>query len=118
MAALANIWKEIDHSEDVMETGDFRIDVHSRSAAVRGLQLHLTGAEFDVLVFLTSHKRRLVTPHTRLTTQSEEGGLRQAKLLPALLSLRKKLQEEVPGARYIDTEAWLLVDFHPGTGGR
>lgn len=100
-------------SPDIVRAGDFCIDVAARSAKVRGQELRLSGTEFDVLVYLASHRKRVVTAHTRLATKPEECGVRQAQFLPALLSLRKKLEEAVPEVRYIQTEAWLLYDFHP-----
>lgn len=102
------------NSNNVIQAGDFRIDADSRSATVRGHELHLNGAEFDVLVFLTSHRKRIITSHTRLATKSDDRGVHQAEFLPALLSLRRKLHEEVPGVPYISTEAWILFEFQPG----
>ncbi len=84
---------------------------------VRGRSLHLSSAEVDVLVFLTAHRRRLVTSHTKLATRAQ-AGVCHTEFLPAFLSLRKKLEEEVPGNRYMQTEAWILFDFHPGNEGR
>jgi DNA-binding response OmpR family regulator len=119
MATLAEtaVTRTRDDDSNVV-IGDFRIDVDMRSATVRGRRLHLNGAEFDVLVFLTSHRRRLVTSHTRLTTRGEGSTARQAEFFPTLMSLKRKLEEEIPGAQYIDTEAWLLFDFHPSTDPR
>jgi len=102
-------------SADVIAAGDFLIDMDARSVTVRGRKLHLSRAEFDVLVFLTSHRKRMVTSSTLLTTKSEECGQSHTEFMRALLSLRKKLQEEVPRAQYIQTEAWILYDFHAGT---
>lgn len=99
----------------IIQSGDFRIDVDSRSATVRGHKLDLSCAEFDALVYLASHRRRLVTAHTSLATKSEDSGVRHTELLRALLSLQKKLREVVPGTQYLQTEAWILYDFHPGT---
>jgi two-component system KDP operon response regulator KdpE len=99
----------------IIQTGDFYIDVVARSATIRGRELHLSGAEFDVLVFLVSHKRRMVTSQTKLATKLEDGSIRQTDFLSALLSLRKKLLEQVPGAQYVHTEAWILYDFLPGS---
>jgi DNA-binding response OmpR family regulator len=118
MAALAETALRNREDNDVIEVGDFRIRVCSRSATVRGRSLYLNGAEFDVLIFLTSHKRRLVTSHTKLSTRTEGATARQADFLPALMSLRRKLEEAVPGIHYIDTEAWLLFDFHPSSESR
>jgi DNA-binding response OmpR family regulator len=99
---------------DIVEAEDFRIDVNTRSATVRGHKLHLNCTEFDVLVFLITHRRRLITSNTTLATKPQECDVRHAQFLPALLSLRKKLEEAVPGSHYIQTKAWVLYDFHPG----
>ena len=100
-------------SPDVIVAGDFRIDLIARSATVRGYQLCLEGAEFDALVYLASHRRRVITAHTRLATKPEKFGPRRVQLLPTLISLRKKLQKVVPGSHYLQTEAWILYDFNP-----
>lgn len=100
---------------NIIEAGDFRIDMGSRAATVRGRLLQLSCTEFDVLVFIVSHRKRVVTSNTTLATQPEEGGVRQAHFLPALLSLKKKLQDAAPGAQYIRADVWILYEFHPGT---
>ena len=105
-------------SKDVIDEGDFHIELSSRQASVRGRLLQLSAAEFDVLVFLISHRRRLITSRTRLATRSPDHELRQAAFLPALLSLRKKLNEEAPGVPYINTEAWMLFEFRPNMSDR
>jgi DNA-binding response OmpR family regulator len=131
MATLTNLWESAsvsrpaslpasqahdtdDSGKDVVRAGDFRIDLKTRSATVCGQKLRLSCAEFDVLTFLISHRRRMVTAHTSLATKPEKSGPRRADFLPALLSLRKKLAEVVPGAHYIQTESWIVYDFHPG----
>ncbi len=100
---------------EIIVTGDFRIDRKTRSATVRGHQVQLTAGEFDVLVFLTSHHKQVVTSRTTLSLKSETQGVRQTEFLRNLLSLRKKLEEEVPDNHYVQTEAWVLYDFDPGT---
>ncbi len=99
------------NSAECIETGDFHIDLDSRSATVRGQELRLSRAEFDVLVFVTSHKKQVITPQTNLATRTAGTTVSQTEFLPALLSLRRKLQEAVPGAQYIRTEFWMLYDF-------
>lgn len=100
-------------SPDVILAGDFRVDLVSRSVLLRGRPLPLDSAEFDALVYLASHRKRVVTAHTMLATKPQESGMRRTRLLPTLLSLRKKLEEAVPGSHYLETEAWVLYDFHP-----
>jgi DNA-binding response OmpR family regulator len=48
----------------IIVAGDFKIDLESRSATVRGHQVRLSTAEFNVLVYLTSHRKRVVTSQT------------------------------------------------------
>jgi DNA-binding response OmpR family regulator len=105
-------------AREIVDEGDFHLELRNRQATVRGRTLRLSAAEFDVLVYLLSHRRRLITSHTRLATRSADHEVRQAAFLPALLSLRKKLNEQAPGVPYINTEAWMLFEFHPSMGGR
>jgi DNA-binding response OmpR family regulator len=77
--------------------------------------MQLTAAEFDVLVYVTSHRKQVVTSRTTLALKSADQGVRQTEFLRNLLSLRKKLQEELPDSHYVQTEAWILYDFDPGT---
>lgn len=98
---------------EVMEVGDFTIDTAGRAAALRGQDLRLTSAEFDVLVFLTTHPQRCVTPHTILATSWVEDGFHQTEFLKVLLSLRKKLDAVVAGNHYLRTEPWIIYKFDP-----
>ncbi len=98
-----------------LESGDFHLDLDSRRATVCERDLGLSQEEFDVLVYLISHGKRLITPRTMLATRSGDGRVRHTKVLPILLSLRKRLQEELPGDQHLRMEAWVLYEFHPGT---
>ncbi len=100
---------------DAFTVGDFRIDLNSGSAAVRGFDLHLTRPELDLLVFLISHRKSMVTTRTMLSTKADGNGLRQAEFLRTLSSLREKINAAVPGTQYLRTETWTLYDFHPGS---
>ena len=99
--------------EDIIEFGEFRINIRNRTVALCGQHLELTTAEFDVLVFLISHPQRLITPHTLLTTNWTTNHQRQTEFLRALLSLRKKLDAASPGKRYLRTEPWVVYRFDP-----
>lgn len=55
----------------VIEAGDFLIDLRARRVTLRGRELDLTSAEFEVLVFLAGHRKSFVTPHTMLATSNE-----------------------------------------------
>jgi DNA-binding response OmpR family regulator len=98
--------------DETMAVGDFRIDLAHRTATLRNRPLSLTGEEFDLLVFLIDHRRKLVTQQTRLAT-NWAGNLRQAEFLRVLLSLRKKLDCESSTQHYIRTEPWVFYRFDP-----
>ena len=113
---LANLLGEsVSKLATSIRAGDFAIDVAARSVTVHGQDLPLSGAEFDVLIYLMSHHRQVVSSRTRLKTRTEGSQVHDTEFLRALLSLQKKLHEVVPGAHYLQTEAWILYDFRPGT---
>jgi two-component system alkaline phosphatase synthesis response regulator PhoP len=98
-----------------IEAGDFSIDTHQRKVTIRGHEINLTEAEFDLLLFLCRHRRKVVTPRTLLITRWSQREARQQDFLPVLLSLRKKLECEMPGQHYIRMEPWMLCRFEPST---
>lgn len=93
----------------VIESGDFRVDIANRTATIDGAPLDVTSDEFDVLLFLVNHHQRLITPHTVLTTGRTHS--RHAEFLRVLLSLRKKLEAAAPGKHYLRTEPWVVYRF-------
>ena len=100
-------------STEIMEVGDFRLDVAERVVTLRGEELSLTAEEFDVLLYLIGHPQRCVTPRTVLATSGTSDGLRQTEFLKALLSLRRKLDAVVAGNQYLRTEPWVIYRFDP-----
>ena len=98
---------------DVIESGDFRIDIGRRIVVLRGEELELTSEEFDVLMFLVNHPQRLITPNTMLTTTWATNAPRQTEFLRGLLSLRKKLDAIAEGKHYLRTEPWVVYRFDP-----
>lgn len=97
-----------------IESGDFAIDLPTRSVKVRGHELQLTTTEFEMLVFLTGHHKSVVTPDTMLATSWSGKEVRQAEFVRVLVSLRKKL-DSVAGSTpsYIRTESWIFYTFNP-----
>jgi DNA-binding response OmpR family regulator len=93
--------------------GDFKIDLDERIVTLRDRELQLTSEEFDVLVFLASHPRSLVTPQTTLVKGSTTNQLGQTKFLTTLISLRKKLDAAGHGKHYLQTEPWVIYRFDP-----
>jgi two-component system, OmpR family, KDP operon response regulator KdpE len=100
-------------SAEIIEAGDFRLEVAERVVTLRGEELALTAEEFDVLLYLIGHPQRCVTPRTVLATSWTRDGLHQTEFLKALLSLRKKLDTVVAGNQYLRTEPWVIYRFDP-----
>jgi two-component system KDP operon response regulator KdpE len=116
---IAQAWNKLSHiandTDDILEAGEFRLDLRARTVSVRGRELQLSPVEFQVLVFLVSHKKQFVSSRTSLSTKTGDGQISHSEFLPALFSLRKKLQQEVPDGQYLRTETWVLYDFHPAS---
>jgi two-component system, OmpR family, KDP operon response regulator KdpE len=104
---------EANNDSHLVEVGDFRIDLDNRSVRIRDRELSLSPEEFDLLVFMAAHPKRIITSHTTLSTRSGNHQVRQVEMLPTLLSLRKKLQTVADGSPYIRTEPWVCYRFDP-----
>jgi DNA-binding response OmpR family regulator len=100
-------------STEMMEVGDFTISPGERIARLQGQDLHLTSEEFEVLVFLTTHRQQFVTPRTMLATSWPRGGLHQTEFLKALIGLRQKIDTVSSGKQYLRTEPWVVYRFDP-----
>jgi len=95
--------------------GDFALDTRSRRAYLLGRDLSLSPAEFDLLQFLLTHPRKMVTPKTLLLSNGARG-VRQAEFMPTLLSLRRKIDAASGAAHYLRTEPCLFYSFNAGGG--
>jgi DNA-binding response OmpR family regulator len=95
-----------------VQLGDFNINLDQRTVTLRNLELRLTSEEFDVLLFLASHPRSLVTPQPAMATSST-ANQRSPRFLRALISLRKKLDAAGPGNHYLRTEPLVIYSFDP-----
>jgi DNA-binding response OmpR family regulator len=101
------------HQEDTVTVGDFHLELRSQRVLVKGREIQLNAAEFEMLAFLISHHTNVVTPQTRLTTR---GGrvIEQGDFLRLLAGLQRKLESVPGGAGHLRTEPWLVCRFHPG----
>lgn len=100
----------------VIEVGDFRIDLESRSVAVNSLQVHLTPKEYDLMVYFVSHPGKVLTHRILLTAIWGEESLDQTEYLRVFVGqLRKKIEPEPATPRYILTEPRIGYRFDPGS---
>jgi len=100
---------------EIIQAGDSCIDPQSRKVTVRGKEVQLTQEELDLLVFLTTHPKKLITPSTRLVTRARADRVRQTQVPRVLLQLCKKIEPDTGSRHYIRTEPWVFYRFDPGT---
>jgi two-component system KDP operon response regulator KdpE len=99
----------------LIEAGDFRIDVPTRSVQVKGREVHLTPKEFDLLVYLARHAGRVLTHRSLLAAVWGGNSVEQPEYLRVFVGhLRKKLEPDEATPRYILTEPWVGYRFEPG----
>jgi two-component system KDP operon response regulator KdpE len=104
-----------DDTQPVIEDGDFRIDLEARSVAVSGREVRLTPKEFEVLVYLARHPRKVVTTRALLSSVWGPNSTEQPEYVRVFVGhLRKKLEPDTDTPRYILTEPWVGYRFEPG----
>lgn len=116
-AALRRSPREPTQATTLIEDGDFRIDLEGHSVSVAGREVRLTPKEFDVLVFMAQHPRKVLTHRAILNAVWGGNSVEQNEYLRVFVGqLRKKLEPEASSPRYILTEPWVGYRFQPGAG--
>jgi two-component system KDP operon response regulator KdpE len=104
-----------DAVQTLIDMGDFRIDMETRSVTVAGRDVRLTPKEFDLLVFLAQHARKVVTTRKLLASVWGGNSTEQPEYARVFVAhLRKKLEPNPEKPRYILTEPWVGYRFEPG----
>src|SRR5215469_7453937 len=100
---------------EVIEEGDFLIDVGAHTLRIRGKEVRLTPKEFDLLVFLALHRGKVVTHRALLAAVWGANATEQPEYLRVFVGqLRKKLEADPAEPRYLLTERWVGYRFEPG----
>jgi two-component system, OmpR family, KDP operon response regulator KdpE len=100
-------------AEPLVETPDFTIDLGAKRIRRDGLDVRLTGTEWQVVELLARHPGRLVTQRQLL---EEVWGLRDVKtnyVRVFMVSIRRKLEPDPTHPRYFITEPGSGVRFVP-----
>jgi len=98
-----------------IEDGDFHIDLDAHSVAVSGREVRLTPKEFDVLLYMAQHPRKVLTHRTILNAVWGGASVEQNEYLRVFVGqLRKKLEVDASAPKYILTEPWVGYRFEPG----
>jgi two-component system, OmpR family, KDP operon response regulator KdpE len=100
----------------LIEIGDFRIDIQAHIAEVRGSEVRLTPKEFDLLVALAKNHDRVLTHTVLLQKVWGNYYTEQPEALRVLVgSLRKKIETEPAKPQYLITEPWIGYRFIPAS---
>jgi two-component system KDP operon response regulator KdpE len=100
---------------EVIATGDFRIDLAGRQVKVRDVEVKLTPKEFDLLVYLAEHPRRVVSHRTLLGAVWGDLNTEQPEYLRVFIGqLRKKIEKNPAEPKYLLTDRWVGYRFDPG----
>ena len=104
-----------DSNAQILEAGDFRIDLDAHTATQAGKELRLTPKEFDLLVHLMRNAGKVLTHRALLAAVWGGDYTEQNEYLRVFIGqLRKKIELDPSGPRYILTEPWIGYRFNPG----
>lgn len=103
-----------ERSENIIEAGDFRIDVSAHQVTIKDEEARLTPKEFDLLVFLARNPDRVLTHAVLLTKVWGSYYAEQPEAVRVLVgTLRKKIEPDPSNPKYILTEPWIGYRFVP-----
>jgi len=104
----------VDGVSQVIEAGELRVDLDSRTVTLRGQEVHLTPKEFDLMSHFMRNPGKVLT-HRRLLGAVWGGDYtEQSEYLRVFIGqLRKKIEPNPSRPRYILTEPWIGYRFNP-----
>ncbi len=114
-AALRRAKAKEEPESQLIEVGDFRIDLETRTVLAKNREVRLTPKELDLLVYLARHPGKVITHRALLSAVWGENSVEQPEYLRVFVGhLRKKLEANESAPRYIVTEPWVGYRFEPG----
>lgn len=104
-----------DSASQILEIGDFRIDLEAHSATQQGKELRLTPKEFELMVHFVRNAGKVLTHRTLLGAVWGGDYTEQTEYLRVFIGqLRKKIEPDLSTPRYILTEPWIGYRFNAG----
>ncbi len=111
-AQLRRISLATEESPQIIQAGDFLIDIPQHRVVVRGQDTHLTPKQFDLLVHLAQHPGQVLTHRALLHAVWGTNADQPEYLRVNIGQLRKKIERSEEPA-YIVTEPWIGYRFRP-----
>jgi two-component system, OmpR family, KDP operon response regulator KdpE len=111
-AVLRRTRTSIVEEPEILHAGDLRLDVGRRILRKAGEQIHLSPKEFDLLSFLMKNQGLPLT-HAKILREvwGPEFGAQLEYLRTYVRMLRKKIEADPGGTKYVLTEPWVGYRF-------
>ena len=92
------------HAQSVIETGDLRVNLDTKTVEVNGQRVHLTGKEYQILELLSLRKGTTLTKEMFLNHLYGGMDEPELKIIDVFIcKLRKKLSAALGGDNHIET---------------
>ncbi len=92
------------HAQSIIETGDLKVNLDSRTIEAKGQHLHLTGKEYSIIELLSLRKGSTLTKEMFLNHLYGGMDEPEVKIIDVFIcKLRKKLADATDGTNYIET---------------
>ncbi|MEM1079480.1 MAG: response regulator transcription factor [Pseudomonadota bacterium] len=105
------------HSQSVIKTGDILVNLDAKTVEVEGVQVHLTGKEYQILELLSLRKGTTLTKEMFLNHLYGGMDEPELKIIDVFIcKLRKKLSQATGGENHIETvwgRGYVLRDPDP-----
>ncbi len=102
-------------SKNVLEAGDFRMQLDERKLTIKSKEIRLTPKEYDLMTYLLGHAGKVLTHHMLLGAVWGGDYTEQTEYLRVFIGqLRKKIESDPANPKYILTEPWIGYRFSPG----
>jgi two-component system KDP operon response regulator KdpE len=103
---------------ELLDAGDFHVDLAARQVQLRGQDIHLTPKEYDLLVHLIRNAGKVLTHRALLGAVWGGDFTEQTEYLRVFVGqVRKKVEADPGHPRYILTEPWIGYRFNADPSG-
>jgi two-component system KDP operon response regulator KdpE len=111
-AALRRSPNSLENGPQVIQAGDFKIDLQTRRVHAHGESIRLTPKEFELLRYLASHPD-VPVPHMKLlqAVWGPDYGEEVEYLRVFINQLRKKIERDPSNPQFLLTEPWIGYRF-------
>lgn len=101
-------------ARNVLEAGDFHLQLDERKLTIKTKEIRLTPKEYDLMAYLLRHSGKVLTHHMLLGAVWGGDYTEQTEYLRVFIGqLRKKIESDPANPKYILTEPWIGYRFVP-----